>query len=53
MKDEYKNQMPEDQHAPGYDNDVPVNSWLRGGNESAEGKPGFDKSQAKLGNKGK
>jgi len=25
----------------GYDNDVPENSWLRGGGESAEGKPNY------------
>jgi hypothetical protein len=32
-----KPQDPVDKHGPGYDNDVPTNSWLRGGNES--GKP--------------
>ena len=42
-------QAPEDQHGPGYSNLVPDN-WLRGmPGESAEGKPGFDKSESRLG----
>src|SRR5262245_14643632 len=30
---------------PGYANEAPQNSWLRGGGESAEGKPNFDKGK--------
>lgn len=33
-------QCPEDKHGPGYDNDVPANSWLR---SDGTKKPGFDK----------
>lgn len=41
-KDECCPQAPEDQQAPGYDNDTPSN-WLRGmGPGEACGKPGFD-----------
>jgi hypothetical protein len=36
-KDTHGPQAPEDKQGPGYRNEVPVNSWLRGGNES--GKP--------------
>jgi hypothetical protein len=32
------NQAPEDQHGPGYSNEVPVKSWVRGGAM----RPGFD-----------
>jgi hypothetical protein len=39
-------QMPEDKHMPNYNNDTP-NSWLRGRNESAEGKPNFDRMQSR------
>jgi hypothetical protein len=40
-------------YAGGYLNDVPESSWLRGGGESAEQKPGCDHSQARLGRRGK
>jgi hypothetical protein len=36
-KDVHGPQDPVDKHGPGYDNEVPVSSWLRGGSES--GKP--------------
>lgn len=36
-------QCPEDKHGPGYDNDVPLNSWLR---DDATKKPDFDKGNA-------
>ena len=40
------NQAPEDQHSPGYSNDV-ANDWRRGGGVGgATGKPGFDKGQS-------
>jgi hypothetical protein len=42
---EEKVQCPEDQQAPGYDNEVPVKSWLRGGNEDATKMPNFDHSK--------
>jgi hypothetical protein len=35
--DKSRPQDPVDKHDKNYDNDVPVSSWLRGGNES--GKP--------------
>jgi hypothetical protein len=38
------NQSPSDKQAPGYDNQVPINSWLRGGGEDATSKPNFDHS---------
>ena len=45
------NQAPEDQHGPKYDNDC--SGWVRGArgeptgnNETAEGKPSFDKGQS-------
>jgi hypothetical protein len=41
-------QSPEDRHGPGYDNDCSPAAWYRAPNESAEGKPGFDSSQARL-----
>jgi len=34
-----------DQRAPGYSNEVPVKSWLRGGNEDATRMPHFDHSR--------
>ena len=38
-------QDPVDKRGPDYSNDTP-NTWLRGGpNESAEGKPNFDRSK--------
>ena len=40
-----KCQDPVNAHAPGYDNEVPVKSWLRGGGEDATTKPGFDHSK--------
>lgn len=40
-RDETKPQFREDQHGPGYRNEVPENSWLRGGGENAENKPGY------------
>jgi hypothetical protein len=40
-------QFPEDKAADRTYNDVPTSSWLRGGGESAEGKPGFDHSKGK------
>lgn len=39
-------QFPEDQHAKGYDNDVPLKgerSWLRGGGRGGEDRPTFDR----------
>ena len=40
-------QSVNDEHGPDYDNDTPHN-WIRGmPNESAEGKPGFDKKKPK------
>ena len=36
---EEKVQSPEDRQAPGYDNEVPVNSWLRGGREDCDPMP--------------
>jgi len=36
-------QFAEDKHGPGYDNDVPGNSWLRGG-KAATSAPYFDRS---------
>ena len=43
LKQEQKPQAYCDRQGPGYDNDVPINGWLRAKGESAEGKPGFDK----------
>ena len=40
-KDASAPQSPEDKHSPNYRNEVPVSSWLRGGGESAEGKPAY------------
>ena len=37
----YEPQAPEDKHGPGYENDVPLNGWLRG--TDATKKPGFTK----------
>lgn len=34
-------QSPGEKHSPGYDNDVPLNGWLRG--KDATKKPGFAK----------
>jgi hypothetical protein len=42
---EEKVQSPEDRQAPGYDNEVPINSWLRGGREDATRYACYDKSQ--------
>jgi hypothetical protein len=39
--DATKPQAREDKQAAGYRNEVPVSSWLRGGGESAEGKPAY------------
>jgi hypothetical protein len=41
--DATKPQSPEDKHSPNYRNEVPTSRWLRGGGESAEGKPHYDK----------
>ncbi len=41
VKDESQPQCPEDKHAPGYSNDHPMD-WIRGANEDACKKPGFD-----------
>jgi hypothetical protein len=46
--DQSQPQMPEDKHGPGYSNDVAMD-WRRGANGSAESKPNFDHSQARLG----
>ncbi len=35
-----KPQCPEDKQAPGYENDVPITSWLRNGDACT--KPSFD-----------
>lgn len=44
-KDMTAPQAPEDKQGPKYSNDAP-NDWRRGGpNESAEGKPNFDRSK--------
>jgi hypothetical protein len=50
-RDQSRNQMPEDFHDRGYSNDT--RGWVRGAkgvpggnNETAEGKPGFDKGQS-------
>jgi hypothetical protein len=40
-KDGSRPQSPEDKQASNYRNEVPVSSWLRGGGESAEGKPAY------------
>jgi hypothetical protein len=45
--DKHAPQSPENKHGPNYDNRTP-NTWVRGfgkggGNESAEGKPGYGK----------
>jgi hypothetical protein len=41
-RDQHRNQMPEDQHGPGYDNAV-ADDWRRGGGKGgATEKPGFD-----------
>lgn len=42
------NQFPESRHGPGYDNDVPANSWLR---SDGTKKPAFDMSNAWRGGK--
>jgi len=42
QKSEEAPQCPEDARAPGYDNEVPVNSWLRGGREDATRYPCYD-----------
>lgn len=36
-------QFPEDQHGPGYNPDVPENSWLRGGGAQGAGHLDFDR----------
>jgi hypothetical protein len=38
-------QSPEDKQAPAYANEVPVKSWLCGGNEDATRMPHYDKSK--------
>jgi len=45
--------MPGGSRAPGYDNNVPVNSWLRGGKEDATRMPNFDRSRKFYPTKGK
>jgi hypothetical protein len=42
---EERPQCPEDQRAPGYDNEVPVKSWLRGAGEDATRMPHYDRSK--------
>jgi superfamily II DNA or RNA helicase len=42
-KDSTRPQSPEDKQGAGYRNEVPTSSWLRGGGESAEGKPSYGK----------
>ena len=44
----YANQAPEDKHGPGYENDVPSDSWLR---SQGTKMPHFDKSNAWRGGK--
>ena len=40
-------QAPMDRHGPGYSNDVPIDSWLRGGGPNgAESKPNFSRHKA-------
>ena len=41
-RSEQRPQFREDQHAKGYDNDVPEGSWLRGGKQATSGNPNFD-----------
>jgi len=41
--EQHKPQFHEDRPASGYSNDTP-NNWLRGANEDATTKPGFDHS---------
>jgi len=43
--DQSKPQMPEDKHGPRYDNDA--SGWVRGAGETAENKPGFDRTKLK------
>jgi hypothetical protein len=43
QKSEERPQCPEDQRAPGYDNNHP-NDWVRGKNEDATSMPHFDHS---------
>jgi len=51
-KDMSEPQFPEDKRGPDWEDDTP-NNWLRGGpNESAEGKPSFDKSSGTEGHGG-
>jgi hypothetical protein len=38
-----KPQTPDAKQGAGYRNEVPTSSWLRGGGESAEGKPYYNK----------
>jgi hypothetical protein len=40
-KDASAPQAKENQHGPNYRNEVSPSSWLRGGGESAENKPGY------------
>jgi hypothetical protein len=44
-KDASAPQSPENKHGPNYRNEVSPSSWLRGGGESAEGKPSYGKIQ--------
>jgi len=48
-KDATVPQFPEDKQASNYRNEVPTDSWLRGGGESAEGKPNYGKIKRRQG----
>jgi hypothetical protein len=46
-KEQQEPQSPSDRHGAGYSNDVPADSWLRGGGPGgATSKPGFDKHKS-------
>jgi len=47
LREQQAPQAPSDRHGAGYANDVPADSWLRGGGPGgAEGKPNFDRHKA-------
>jgi hypothetical protein len=47
LKEQQEPQAPMDRHDTGYDNQVPIDSWLRGGGPGqATDKPNFDKHKA-------
>jgi hypothetical protein len=48
-KDASAPQAPENQHAPNYRNEVPTDSWLRGGGDGGEGKPSYGRIKRRQG----